>query len=183
MPDPSTRARGGEPITVHPPRPDDPATRTWVVANCQFRSARVKPIRRGGAYRGSGSISIAPDGIRVTGKTRLPGWQRLLIGLGIAFGSALLTMGRAIVGILPILLLLEYVILRDGSRLIGWERVSRFAADPRRGRVEIETDEPERNIQPIVLEAEQWQQVAAALRWRCPELEAGTVPDPAGPSA
>jgi hypothetical protein len=154
---------------AHPPRPDlwVQASFPEVEASGTFRKKRVKPFERYGAYRGAGTLRLDDEGIHVAGKHVLPLGARWGIGLAICIGVLAATRGTLILGIIPIYLLVEYVILQRGDASIPWSAVSRYATDENRRLIAIDVQGRPRNANPIVMETEHRDAVLRWLHDRC----------------
>jgi len=154
-------------VPPSPPNPDDQI----VVISGRFRKARVKPIKRYGAYRGAGSLRLEAGGLGVMGKHVRPLGTRVAIGMGLFLASVILSAGRLAIGLIPIYLLVEYVLLQEGMRTIPWSRVARYSANERKKLIAIETNEAETHIHPLVLKSDEWREALQALRRYCPASE------------
>jgi hypothetical protein len=155
---------------MHGAPPD--AQQMLVAVAVRFRKVMIKPIKRYGAYRGAGTVRLERSGIGVTGKHVRPLAIRLAIGLGLFVVFMLLTGGRLAPGIIPLYFLLEYGLLEDGNRHIPWTNVTRFASQPSKQRVAIETSSSQKNENPLVFSCDHWQEVLQALQTFAPGREA-----------
>jgi hypothetical protein len=152
-----------------PVRPD--AQQMHVAVAVRFRKVMIKPIKRYGAYRGAGTLRLDRSGIGVTGKHVRSVAIRWAIGLGLFAVCLVLTAGRLAPGFIPLYFLLEYGLLEDGNRHIPWTNVTRFASQPSKLRVAIETSSAEKNENPLVFSCDQSQEVLQALRTFAPGRE------------
>jgi hypothetical protein len=158
-----------DPARRAPPRPDlsVPGTSPAVEASGTFRKKRIKPLERYGAYRGAGTLRLDDGGIHISGKHVLPLGARWGIGLAICIVVLVATRGTLILGLIPIYLLVEYVILQRGDATVPWNAVSRYAMDERRRLVAIDVHGRPRNANPIVMETEHGDAVLRWLHDRC----------------
>lgn len=155
------------PMGSAPSRPDTvhPVT---VTATGRFRKSKVKPMKRYGAYRGTGSLRVDQSGLHVTGKHVRPTGTRWLIGLAIFAACLILSGGRLFVGFIPLYFLLEYGLLERGDRTIPWTSVAKVAWREEKKLVAIETDSAEKHDNPLVFASDQWQDIIRALKAYAP---------------
>jgi hypothetical protein len=139
----------------------------------KFHKAQVKAMgmKEYGMYRGNGTLTIDDEGIKIEGRHVKSLGVRVLIGILIVIGSAIATVGAVILGIIPVYLLVEYVILTRENLVIPWARVRKYAFDPKRKRVALDFEGPEWTS-PAVLRTPDLARVAQALRERAPEKDA-----------
>jgi hypothetical protein len=57
----------------------------------------------------------------------------LAIGLGLFLGSLILSAGRLAIGLIPIHLLVEYVFLEKGKRIIPSSAIAPYSTNERKG--------------------------------------------------
>jgi len=133
----------------------------------------IKPIKRYGAYRGDGTLRLERSGLGITGRHVRPVGMRWAIGLGVFAAFLLLTRGGLAPGFIPLYFLLEYGLLVEGNRHVPWSNVTRYASQPAKQRISIETTNAGKNESPLVFSCDRWQDVLQALRTFAPGREVG----------
>jgi hypothetical protein len=68
----------------------------------------------------------------------------LAIGFGLFLRSLILSAARLAIGLIPIYLLVEYVFLEEGKRIIPWSAIARYSTNERKRLIAIETEGPQR---------------------------------------
>jgi len=137
----------------------------------KFRKVKVSPIDRYGQYRGEGSIQLIPEGLKINGRHVFTMGSRWGIGLGLFFGSLILSTavtggaGYCAPGFIPIYFLVEYFLLKREELLVPYSKITRLGADERHALVGIEFD-GEPNCTPVALHTPNWKSVLAALQQR-----------------
>ena len=158
------RRGGKETLTKIFHEPQEPVTG-------KFRKVKVSPFDRHGQYRGEGSIQLIPEGLKISGRHVFTMGARWGIGLGLFFGSLILTVaatgggGYCAPGFIPIYFLVEYFLLKREEILVPYSKIKRLGADERHALVGIEF-EGEPNCTPVALHTPNWKSVLAALQQR-----------------
>ena len=137
----------------------------------KFRKVKVAPLDRYGQYRGEGHIQLLPEGLKINGRHVLTMGARWGIGLGLFFGSLILTAaatgggGYCAPGFIPIYFLVEYFLLKREEILVPYSKITRLGGDERHALIGIEFD-GEPNCSPVALHTSKWESVLAGLQQR-----------------
>ena len=101
---------------------------------CQFQKKRIKALglKDFGRYRGRGKLILNDNGISIEGRHVLSLGSRWGIGILIAIASVALTYGYAMLGFVPIYLLVEFAILKRENIIITWDNIRKYAFDLKR---------------------------------------------------
>lgn len=139
-----------------------------------FKLRRLKgTVRRASAWRGAGTVSVSPYGLRIEGRHTMTGGKKALIFLvGVAiwialtvFENTLLPDGYASASILPLIFLwflLEYMLLVRADVTYPWASVRKVVVDIKKGHIAFEVDDS-RQRNPAVFEGD-WRGLVSALR-------------------
>jgi len=135
----------------------------------KFRRVGLDPLDRAGQFSGKGSLSLTREGLALNGRHVLSLGTRWGIGLGLFFGSLILSLGLTggnfyfAPGVIPIIFLVNYLILKREKLLIPFENINRIGGDPKGSLVGVEFDEdPFRNS--AVFHTPEWSSIFLALR-------------------
>jgi hypothetical protein len=135
----------------------------------KFRRVRVNPIQRVGQYRGTGSFELTPEGLKISGRHVLSPGARWGIGLGLFFGSLILSSaitggsGYCAPGFIPIYFLVEYFVLKREEILVPYSEITRIGGDAKHSLVGIQFEsEPFRT--PAVLSSPRWKPIYLGLK-------------------
>jgi hypothetical protein len=129
-----------------------------------------KLVKKFGMYRGQGRITMDDSGITVEGRHVRSIGARWGIGILIVIASGILTGGAVILGIIPVYLLVEYVILTRENISISWDELTHYCVDPKRKLVGLEFQGPDWTS-PAILRTEQFKDLVNKLRAKAPEKD------------
>jgi hypothetical protein len=138
----------------------------------KFIKTRLHALGKGyGMYRRYGEITLSDDGITITGRHVKPIGIRWMYGIMIVFFSMIFTGGAIILGIIPVYLLVEYVILTKEDITIPWKKLALYAFEPRRKLIGLAFDGP-KWTSPVIIRTEQLESIITELRSREPKKDA-----------
>jgi hypothetical protein len=141
-----------------------------VTAEGTFYSKTISALGRRGQWRRKGFIEVNHDGIRVVGHYLLPTGVRWTLIVGMMVGSAILTSGFLMIGIIPAYLVANYVTVRRGDFSIPFDLIESFGADPLSRMVGFNlADYP--GCSPAVFCSSKWNELYFLLRTRIPEKD------------
>ncbi len=135
----------------------------------KFRKVRVDPIKRIGQYRGKGSLQLTPEGLKISGRHVMTMGARWGIGLGLFFGTLILSMaltegnGYCAPGFIPIYFLVEYFLLKREELLVPYSKITAIGGDAKHTLVGIEF-EGEPNCSPVVFSTPQWKALLQGVK-------------------
>ncbi len=112
------------------------------------------------------------DGITIEGRHVKSMGVRWGIGFLIMLASGILSRGAIVLGIIPVYLLVEYVILKRENITIPWEKLRAYAVNPKKKLIGLDF-EGSGGTSPAIIQTEQFQDIAAKLRSRVPDLYVG----------
>jgi hypothetical protein len=138
------------------PTPPRTGTRGALELRGTFRKYRIDPLKRYGAYRGHGSLTLTPDGISISGSHVYPLGMRLAMILGVCLVGTVLTRGLLwIPGLVPLYFLSEYLVLKHEDLFVPWERIVLVRSNERKRAVAIVFEGP-MHVTPAVLRTDFW---------------------------
>jgi hypothetical protein len=132
---------------------------------------KINGLGRNGQWRRKGFIEANHEGVRIVGHYLLSTGVRWLIIIGMMVGSAILTLGFLMIGIIPAYIIANYVTVKKGDLFIPYHSIQNFGADSFGKLIGINlATYPE--CTPVILYSSQWDAMYSFLRTKMPEKDA-----------
>ena len=146
----------------------------------KFKKVRYKNLSgKFGMYRWAGKVTIDDNGITLQGWHVRSVAERWCIGIILVVFSFILTGGAAVLGVIPIYLLVEYCVLVREDINVPWTKRIKYIIDPKRKIVGFRFDGP-KWTSPAFIYTEQFEQLADELHIRAfdKDVAAGVIVSP-----
>jgi hypothetical protein len=136
-----------------------------------FYPKKINILGRNGQWRRKGFIEANNDGVRIVGHYLLPTGIRWLIIIGIMLGSAILTFGFFMIGIIPAYLIANYITVKIGDLFIPYNLLQNYGADAYAKIIGFNlATHPE--CSPVIFFSSNWREIYSLLRKKIPEKDA-----------
>ena len=146
----------------------------------KFRKIKMDSINLTGRYRGTGSLQLMSEGLRISGKHVFSLGARWAIGLGIFIGSLILSIaatggaGYCAPGFIPIYFLMEYFILKREDILIPYSDITQLAVASQSTLIGIDfKGNPQTS--PVFMETPAWNSLQAAIQRKIPSVSVSSA--------
>lgn len=141
----------------------------------KFRKVKMDPIAITGRYRGNGNLQLKPEGLQINGRHVFSLGVRWAIGLGIFFGSLILSIavtggaGYCAPGFIPIYFLVEYFILKREDILVPYSEITHVSVDSQNSLIGLDfKGNPQ--CSPVFLNTAEWSALSAGLQRKLPGI-------------
>jgi len=146
----------------------------------KFRKVKMDPITLTGRYRGRGSLQLTPEGLQVSGKHVFSLGARWAIGLGIFFGSLILSIaatggaGYCAPGFIPIYFLMEYFLLKRENILVPYSDITQLVVASQSSLIGIDfKGNPQTS--PVFIETSAWNSLLTAIQQKTPSVRVSST--------
>jgi len=146
----------------------------------KFRKVKMDPITLTGRYRGNGSLQLTPEGLQVSGRHVFSLGTRWAIGLGIFFGSLILSIaatggaGYCAPGFIPIYFLMEYFLLKREDILVPYSDITQLAVAGQSSLIGIDF-KGHSQASPVFMETSAWNSLLTAIQQKIPSVRVSST--------